>query len=171
MNKDSGLVRRMKEHDEEAFDEIYQKYFRLVKHVTYQILPSDMIADDIVQETFLKMYENIESYQSDISFSAWLCTIAKNLALNEKKKRNRLTSMPEYETEKYSVTQENNVDQEKLIEQIKQLLGERDYNLFILRMYYGLSYQEISDMTGETIAALTNRYHRAEKKVKKNIKL
>lgn len=117
------------------------------------------------------MYQNIDSYQNDISFSAWLCTIAKNLALNEKKKRSRLVSMPEYETEDYATTQENRFDQDNLIKQIKELLGEKDYDLFILRMYYGLSYQEISDMTGETIAALTNRYHRAQKKVKKDIKL
>ena len=79
--------------------------------------------------------------------------------------------MPEYETEDYATTQENRFDQDNLIKQIKELLGEKDYDLFILRMYYGLSYQEISDMTGETIAALTNRYHRAQKKVKKDIKL
>ena len=171
MKSERSLIKKLKEHDEEAFDEVYQKYFRLVKHVAYQILPSDMIADDIVQETFFKIYQNIDSYQNDISFSAWLCTIAKNLALNEKKKRSRLVSMPEYETEDYATTQENRFDQDNLIKQIKELLGEKDYDLFILRMYYGLSYQEISDMTGETIAALTNRYHRAQKKVKKDIKL
>ena len=61
MKSERSLIKKLKEHDEEAFDEVYQKYFRLVKHVAYQILPSDMIADDIVQETFFKMYQNIDS--------------------------------------------------------------------------------------------------------------
>lgn len=171
MSSENKLVQKLKEHDEEAFDEIYQKYFRLVKHVVFQILPSDMIADDIVQETFLKMYENIESYQNDISFSAWLCTIAKNLALNEKKKRNRLVALPEKEKADETMSIAEKSDNERLLKQVKEVLGEKDYNLLMLRLYHGLSYKELSDMTGETVAALTNRYHRAIKKVKREIKL
>lgn len=170
MKTEKALIRKLKEHDEEAFDEIYQKYFRLIKHVAYQILPSDMLAEDIVQETFFRMYQNIGSYQYDVSFSAWLCTIAKNLALNEKKKRSHNVPFPEYDTEKFSVAPQTQSTDDILMK-VKNLLGEKDYNLVIFRLYHELSYKEISDITGESVAALTNRYHRAVKKLKGAIKL
>ena len=170
MNSDYNLVLRLKDKDEEAFNVLYERYFRLVKHVTLQIIPSDNIAEDIVQQTFIKMYNNIDSYKNDVSFSAWLCTIAKNLALNEMKKQSRLTQLPEYEVKDDSSSPSGEYQSKELIQQIKDLLGVKDYNLLMLRLYHGLSYKELSDMTGETIAALTNRYHRAVKKVKKLLK-
>jgi len=166
------LVERLKRKEEDAFDQVYTQYFKLIKHIAYQILPSDELANDIVQETFLKMYENIDTFTDNISFSAWLCTIAKNLALNEKKKRDRVVQL----SEDISCTREEQEtpahisQQNSLLEEVKDLLGERDYSLVMMKAYHGMSYQELSELTGETVAALTNRYHRAIKKIKRNIK-
>lgn len=167
------LLERLKAKEEDAFDQIYTQYFKLVKHIAYQYLPSDELANDIAQETFLKMYENIDTFTDNISFSAWLCTIARNLAINEMKKRQREVQLSQEieNTKDTSNTPDTITHQNTLLNQVKELLGERDYNLFIMKSYHGMSYQELSQLTGETIAALTNRYHRAVKKIKKNIKL
>lgn len=169
METSKHLIELLKKKDEPAFDEVYRKYYRLVKHVAYTIIPSECIAEDIAQETFLKMYENIDTYQNDVSFTAWLCTISRNLALNEKKKRSRLSEMPEYEKADNDMRPDEKAEENQLLERIKALLSEKDYDLLIMRLYHRLSYKELSKMTGESVAALTNRYHRIIKKIKQNI--
>lgn len=171
MNESKTLIKRLQNKDEQAFDEIYNRYFRLVKSVTLKILQNDTLAEDMAQETFLKMYENIASFTYETSFSAWLCTIAKNLSLNEQRKQNRLTRLPDYDIEDKSITPSEYCNEDSTIKQIKELLGEKDYELVMLRLYHNLSYKEISDMYNQTIPALANRYHRAVKKIKKNIKI
>lgn len=173
MNISTQLIERLKRKEESAFDEVYTQFFKLVKHVIYQIIPNDDISNDLTQETFLKVYEKIDTFQNNISFTAWICTIAKNIAINEKKKRDREVSLPEVEIEREDSAKTPDVicRENEVIAQIKELLGERDYNLFILKTYHKLSYEDLSNMLGETIPALTNRYHRAVKKIKKNIKL
>ena len=57
-SKDFSAVKRLKNGDQQAFEELYEKYFRLVKHVIYQIINNDMISEDLTQETFLRMYES-----------------------------------------------------------------------------------------------------------------
>ena len=169
-SKDFSAVKRLKNGDQQAFEELYEKYFRLVKHVIYQIISNDMISEDLTQETFLRMYESISSFENNTSFSAWLCTIGRNLALNEKKKRQREMEWKDYDkTDETSNPQEESQKKEDL-ERIKSFLPEKDYEIVIYSLYHRLSYQEISEITGESVPALTNRYHRAVKKIKEKIK-
>ena len=124
-SKDFSAVKRLKNGDQQAFEELYEKYFRLVKHVIYQIINNDMISEDLTQETFLRMYESISSFENNISFSAWLCTIGRNLALNEKKKRQREMEWKDYDkTDETSNPQEESQKKEDL-ERIKSFLPEK----------------------------------------------
>ena len=72
-------------------------------------------------------------------------------------------------TDETSNPQEESQKKEDL-ERIKSFLPEKDYEIVIYRLYHRLSYQEISEITGESVPALTNRYHRAVKKIKEKIK-
>ena len=173
MKLSKSLVKRLKNHEEEAFDEIYHRYYRLVKHVVFQIIPNETISEDLAQETFLRMFENIDTFDNSQSFTAWLCTICRNLALTEKSKRNRYSQLPE-DTD---IKDESNpspvqvYENLELIEKLKKILSKDEYDLFFLKAYHKLSYKELSELSGKSIPLLTTRYNRIVKKIKDKIKL
>ncbi len=78
----------LKKGDETAFVEIYEATHRLVYYTIYQILKDSELAKDIMQDTYLKVHEKIDSYRFD-SPKAWIMTIARNLAINAYNRRKK----------------------------------------------------------------------------------
>ena len=71
------VIDGIKRRSEQAFKEVYFQYYKLVKHVVYKMVRHHDIADDLVQETFMKMYERIDTYKENTNFKYWLLQIAK----------------------------------------------------------------------------------------------
>jgi RNA polymerase sigma-70 factor (ECF subfamily) len=171
MKVSNHTIRLLQAHDESAFDEVYQKFFKLLKHVVLSLIPSDSIADDIVQEAFFKMYLNIDDYTYNVSFSSYLVTIARNIALNRIKESKRFAK--DYDMDQ--VVDQSNVEkkayQSILLDKIRALLDEEDYEIFVMRAYFELPFNEIAEIFKASVSSVTNKYHRAVKKINKEIKL
>src|SRR4051795_6513129 len=86
-NEEQALVERARAGDAEAFTELVQRYerkiYRLAKHITQ----NDEDAEDVLQESFLKAYSHLDSFQGDSKFYTWLVRIAVNEALMKLRKR------------------------------------------------------------------------------------
>ena len=87
------LVRKVKQGDEDAFAKLYQQTYKGVFSYAYSIVQNYHVAEDITQETFIKVKLNVHGYKDDTNFSAWLLQITKNLSFNylSKSKRESLT--------------------------------------------------------------------------------
>jgi len=92
----SSLVERSAQGDTAAFRLLINRYQRMVFSFLGKFWFQAQILEDLAQETFLRAYRHIADFNAEkgASFSTWLITIARNLAINEKKKKNRRKEQP-----------------------------------------------------------------------------
>src|SRR5881275_2716766 len=86
---DAALMLRVKEGDTDAFEQLVDKYKQPVLNVVYRMLHDATEAEDVAQTVFVQVYKAAARYQVASKFSTWLFTIARNLCLNEIRRRSR----------------------------------------------------------------------------------
>jgi RNA polymerase sigma-70 factor (ECF subfamily) len=92
---DEDLMFRYRDGDESAFTELVRRYKTKIISTAYRVLGDHARAEDVAQETFLRVHRNADRYRSIAKFSTWIYTIALNVARNELRntKRKRLVSL------------------------------------------------------------------------------
>src|SRR3954468_19733872 len=86
---DAALMLRVKQGDMGAFTELVEKYKQPVMNVIYHTLRDATEAEDLAQNVFVQVYKSADRYRITAKFSTWLFTIARNLCLNEIRRRSR----------------------------------------------------------------------------------
>src|SRR6266508_3230205 len=89
LDPDAALMLRVKRGDRRAFEELVDKYKRPVTNAIYQTLGDATEAEDLAQNVFVQVYKSAHRYRASAKFSTWLFTIARNLCLNEIRRRSR----------------------------------------------------------------------------------
>ncbi len=179
---DEELVRNTLKGDESCFEQIVKKYERLVYSICYRMFNNKEDALDYSQETFVKVYKNMEKAIGKGNFKSWICTIATNTCLDELRKRSKKKTLSldeQYDTGdnnvKYEVADDAPTPLEELVtKEDNSLLNEAinqlsdDYkSIIVLRDIEGLSYDEIGEILDITIGTVKSRISRARKKLQK----
>src|SRR3954447_7230199 len=86
---DAALMKRVTQGDQRAFEELIEKYKQPVFNMIYRTLPDAAEAEDLAQTVFVQVYKSAARYRVEAKFSTWLFTIARNLCLNEIRRRSR----------------------------------------------------------------------------------
>ena len=179
---DEDLIARFQNGDEYAFDEIVNRYKDRLLNFVFRFIGQIDESEDIVQDTFLKVYKNKNAYQNIARFSTWIYTIAGNLAKTElrKRKRRRIFSISrmgiddkEFELPSTAITPEEHTEStfnEKLIQNAIQKLPEKFRTVIILRDIQELSYDEISKIIGVPLGTIKSRVNRARLKLRELLK-
>lgn len=159
------LMNDKKEIAEKAFSELYNRYSGKIYSYCRRFLGDISLAKDIFQDTFLKFY-NISKEEKEMpNVSAYLLTIAHNLCINAKKREKS-----HYEIEDYMVTtidtRHENDELLDLIHHAMELLPDEYKEVFILREYQGLSYQETSEILHIPPTTVKIRLFRARNKIR-----
>ena len=89
MEPDAALMMRVKQGDRQAFAQLVDKYQQPVMNLVYRMLRDATEAEDIAQNVFVQVYRSAHRYEVAGKFSTWLFTIARNLCLNELRRRSR----------------------------------------------------------------------------------
>ena len=89
LDPDAALMLRVKRGDRRAFEELVDKYKRPVTNAIYRTLGDATEAEDLAQNVFVQVYKSAHRYRASAKFSTWLFTIARNLCLNEIRRRSR----------------------------------------------------------------------------------
>ena len=170
------LVQAAKRGDISAFEQLVKRYDRNVFRIAQHITQNREDAEDVVQDAFLKAYQNLKQFQGNSKFYTWLVRIAVNEALMKlrKRKSSKTVSMDEdVETEDGSVPREIadwSPNPEQLFKQseLNEILTKTIQGLpagfrtvFVLRDVEGLSTEETADMLGLSIPAVKSRLLRA----------
>lgn len=176
---DHELVQAFKKDDtrQGAFKAIVQKYQkRTYWHIRRIVIDHDD-ADDVVQNTFIKIWENLINFREDAQLYTWIFRIATNeslLFLNKKKSgRNISLDDVDYdladklETGSYF---NGNTAERKLQTAILRL-PEKQRLVFNMKYYENLKYEEMEQILGTSVGALKASYHHAVKKIEEFVKL
>ena len=159
-----------------AFQKLLREYQRpLYNHIRNIVLNHDD-ADDVLQNTFIKVFQYLNGFKGDSKLFSWMYRIATNEAItfiNKKAKRNGTTSQAMQtrivENLQADVYFDGNEIQLKLQKAI-QLLPEKQQLVFKMKYLEELKYEEISEIVGTSVGALKASYHHAVKKIEEFVK-
>ena len=91
LGQEYQLVTKARSGDLESFEALVNLYAKRIYHIAYKIVESIQDAEDVLQETFLKAFENLAKFRGESSFYTWIVQIAVNAALQRVKKRRSQT--------------------------------------------------------------------------------
>lgn len=169
------LIDRCKQDDRSAQYELYQLYAKAMFNVSYRIVNHEQEAEDVLQESFVKMFSQLGTYRNESSFGAWFKRIVVNQSINHLKKRNKelekLENLSHEEFDEESV--EESVPQATVsqIQSAMELLPEGYRIVFALYLFEDYSHQEIAKKLGISVSTSKSQLNRAKKKLKEIIKL
>jgi len=180
---DEQLILSFQGGDVNSFNEIVYRYKdKLLNYVNGYMHDID-ISENLVQDTFMKVYTHGNSYKEIAKFSTWIYTIAGNLAKTELRKLKRRKTFTfsqlshqdnEFNLERIQFNSENNENQEDetyvAIREAIPKLSEDYRNIIILRDIQELSYDEISNITKLALGTVKSRINRARLKLRDIIK-
>lgn len=179
-----ALVQAAREGDISAFEKLVQKYDRNVFRIAQHITQNREDAEDVVQDAFLKAYQNLGKFQGNSKFYTWLVRIAVNEALMRlrKRKSDKTVSMDEdVETEDGSMPREvadwgpnpeqlyDQAELNDILSKTIQGLPASFRTVFVLRDVEGLSTEETAEMLGLSIPAVKSRLLRARLQLRERL--
>ncbi len=160
---------------EQVFNSIVKQYSeRLYWHVR-RMVGSHEDADDLLQEIFLKIWTALPSFRGEAQLYTWVWRIATNETLNFLRKEKvrallRFSSADELAAQRVAADPYfNGTDAEREMAKAIARLPEKQRQVFIMRWWDELSYEEISAITGTSVGALKASYHIAQEKIKLNL--
>ena len=154
---------RIASGDHEALTVIYKKLGRQIYLLAYSILQDTYAAEDVMQETFVRLLASANSYQPQTNARAYVLKITRNLALNALQKRR-------HEVMCESPIDENTADEgeAKPLSALESLslLSEEERQIVVLKLDGGQTHRQIASLLGISTAACEKRYRRALEKLK-----
>ncbi len=159
---DNELMEEFASCSLDAFKQVYYRYkIKIFNFVLRNYLQDNDLTEEVLQKTFITVYEYKYRYKKSYIFSTWIYTIAKNLALNEIKRNKRFIPYEQNENYRNDTIYEN--DKEEILKLVKSIISKMkpDYREVItLRYFDELSFEEISLITqknGNTVRSLARR--------------
>lgn len=156
-----------------AFNLIVKKYQQKVYgHIRRMVIDHDD-ANDLVQNTFIKVWQHLDSFREDSQLYTWIYRIATNECLGFLKQKRKRFFLPIGDVEgelSQKLTADRPMDVNKLELKLQQAilsLPEKQRTVFNLRYYDNMKYEEMSEVLGTSVGALKASYHHAVTKVEK----
>lgn len=175
----------LKAGDQSAFKLIWERYQRRVINVAYRLLGSREEAEEVAQETFLRVYLSAESYKPKAELFTYLYSIASHLALNRlrKKKRSRWLSLDrlredgkvgdgaEFATDPGDQPDQSleRAEREAAVRRALDALPAAQRTAVVLSRYEGLSYAQIAEVMDISVSAVESKLHRAKRTLRKKL--
>ena len=186
LDPDAALMLRVKRGDRAAFAELVEKYKQPVMNFIFRSLRDETEAEDLAQNVFLQVYKSRDRYQNTAKFSTWLLTIARNLCLNEIRRRARhpADSLEEthsehedqpqrqYEDKKVTLPTQDVLHGELAmkIQEALAALPEKQRTAILLCQQDELSYEEIAEILECSLSATKSLIHRGRETLKEKLK-
>ena len=182
VSRDEKWVRQTLAGSEEAFAEIVQRYQRPVFSVIVRMVRDAGLAEDLTQETFIKAFRALKSFDPKRKLSSWLFTIAHNTAIDHLRKKTPQTVPLEAEDEGQDMLEtlpatDAETPERAAMSRELGLAFERELRamrpeyaeILVLRFQEGLAYEEISEVTGLPIGTVKTHLFRARRQLAKRL--
>ena len=170
---DNELVERTQAGDVRSYEELVRRYERLVGRVIYPYTGSDVAVEDLVQETFLRAYDRLSTFNPEYRFKTWLLAIANNLGIDTLRRRRDVV---EFNPELHAPLTRGpeavatEADRARSVQDAVMTLPETYSVPLVLRYSEGLTYAEIAEILDVTVPALKSRLFRARNMLAEKLK-
>lgn len=161
-----SIIKRITKGENEALEELFFLYKEKVFRMALAILGDRFLAEDVVQETFLRVQQSAKSYQFRNSERGWIMTIAHNVAIDILRKRKKETVKEEILSQRREITDAvTDCDNGTGFLQLIEPLNELDRQIVSLHLISELKHREIAHILNMSISAVKKRYERAIKRI------
>lgn len=174
---DNELIRNCISGDKNSFGILVRRYQRYVSIIVFRIIWDEEEVKDIVQETFIKVWDNLSRYRNDIKISTWIYRIAVNCSLDRLRKikssgkyfcriDNNTLNLPAYKT---SDSFEEEYDKKEIVENIKNLSRELSYmqrTVFALVDVGKMNIAETADVLNVSVNSVKTNLSYARKNIR-----
>ena len=176
---DEALVTQVARGDTAAFELLYDRYASRVLGISIKIIGDQAQAEDILQETFWRVWQSAASFQSQLGpFAGWLFRIARNLAIDAYRRRNVrpqallnadgsdpiLDATPDPDVD--VAEQAQSIFQNQQVRKALDSLPGMQRQVIEMAYFYGMTRQEIADATGEALGTIHTRARLALQKLR-----
>ncbi len=180
---ETALIRAAQAGDREAFEQLVRAYDHSVLRLAMNMLRSPEDARDVYQETFLRVYRNLQNFRFDCSFHTWVYRIATNICLDMLRKRkvrkeeSPVLTTPEGTVDRFDSVADQSAELDpqrhlmsgQIRSRVKEALAQlspRERMVFEMRHYEGLRLRNIGEVLGTTEEAAKNCLFRATQKMR-----
>ena len=169
---DFDLVHRFVEGDESSFNKIVLRYQQKIYWHARRMTGNHLDADEIVQEVLIVLYEKLKGFKYQSSLYTWIYRITATRSINYLRKRN-LRQIFSFDEKGGNLIKSkddivSNFESKERLERLESVLKEippKQREVFLLRNFEELSYEEISEITGKSVGGLKANYFHALKKI------
>ncbi|MFH0766676.1 MAG: RNA polymerase sigma factor [Bacillota bacterium] len=163
MDKIHVIIEELKQRDYTSFDTFYNLTKNQVFYAIVSIIKDHSLAEDLMQDTYMKFLEKIDDYRSNSNPYAYLSTIGRNLAINQYNKRKKEFVSEEFiESTPAPEIEEPNDEIFKILD----LLDDSEREIVTLHVINDLKFREIADIVAKPLGTVLWIYNKAIKKLK-----
>lgn len=170
------LVAQLKEGSKEAFDKLYAKYKNMAIHTAYLITGNQADSEDVVQETFVKVWTHVHALHNDSGFQSWMMQILVRTAYRMAKRRKR--EIPDDDTvlrmenwtDPSPLDKTIQLEEAEMISAAVKALPMKMRTVVILYYYNCLTVKEIAGILGLMEGTVKSRLHTARRRLQVNLK-
>lgn len=171
---DKALITRILSGETELFRQLINQHKNRVAAVCFNMLKEPNLAEEVGQETFVRLYKSLGKFQFGSSLSTYITRIAINLCLNKLdsiKRRSARFVVQENEHNNFSSNDDvlSNMANKQLVELSLQRLKPEDRSVVVLRMLEGYSTKETAELLGMAEGTVMSKLNRAMKKMKETL--
>lgn len=165
-----SLVVRAKRGERAAFDRIIERHRRAVFQFAYGFFRNRDDALEIVQETFLRLFEKLDLYDDEQNLQAWILRLARNLSIDYYRKYKKKQKLYEEIDEKRMAAERENTtftEVEEIMSRCLDGLSERQRSVFLMKHQQGLKLEEIAGVLDISLGTVKTLHHRAVHAIRK----
>jgi len=171
---DHDLMRRIQRDDFAAFEALVDRYKNRLVNVLFRILNDQNEAEDLVQETFLRVYQHKQEYDFTYCLSTWLYTIALNLAKNDLRRKRKVKFFSIFEMQDNGVelpdTKPGPQSLKIILDKAIAKLPIKYKTAFVLRDVNEMSYEEVAQVLEVPLGTVKSRVNRARAMLKDELR-
>ena len=174
---ETEIVLRCQRGEKEAFRDVVRRYQRMVFSLALKMLCEEEEAKDMVQETFIKVWQSIGEYDVEKSLTTWIYTIAVRLCLDRLKGMRKTVPMPEDEgvlrrfaSDADTQRTLENREWVSIVRMLAEGLGEKQRLVFTLCQLEGLLSQEVEEITGMDAKQVKSNLYVARQTIREQLK-
>ena len=162
---EAKIVLGLKQKNEKAFNELYYKYKNTLYFIIFDYLKNRENTEEVLQDTFLDIYNKIEQFSYNKNFKAWMFQIARNNALDFYRKKNNLVLDEDIvsSTKSYDTS-------EDIYHDLRMILKEDEFTVLILSAVYDIKHKDIASYLNKPVGTISWLYQEAKKKAKSFLK-